>query len=362
MISHSERYDPQKYLFQQLLELIGIEALLEKIRISPQTQDGMEYIHCPLSRIDDTEVVARRGYPGARLRNVICRKCGLIYINPRMTPEAYQRFYEEEFFEYLDPFNRPGYVKDIYGAKDDAIHSPTETIVLPFIIDHIQNGAKILDVGAGFGNLLYLLQKHKGCEVHGLEPGDRARQISEEIMGIRLSAKTVEEFIDGKGGEKYDFIIMNQTLEHLLGPLSVLKELSNYFLADDGLIFIGVPNAYNPSTPMSIFFQVAHTFSYTPYTLGLLAEQANLKIVKLSDPHSPVMQALLASRDSVHDAVSPELLHFGRDWREVASIFRRRRFWNVTRGISAKFLRMTVGEPATMRLKAWFDGVTGFKY
>ena len=155
---------------------------------------------------------------------------------------------------------------------------------------------------------------------------------------------------------------MNQTLEHLLDPLWVLKELGSRLLVRDGQIYIGVPNVYNPSTPMSIFFQVAHTYNFTPYTLGLQAEQANLSVVGISDPHSYPMHALLALRDSVHEAVSPELLHYGKDWREVASIFRRRRFWNVTRGISAKFMRMTVGEQETMRLKAWFDGVTEFKY
>lgn len=354
----------QLFLWQLLLDVAGIEALHERLAGGPGIGRNMEYIRCPLCGADDPAVLARRAHPGVRLRNVICKQCGLIYINPRMNQDGYREFYTSEgFFEYLDPFHRPseGYRQDILQTTDDNADTPTKRRVLPFLIDYVPNGGRVLDVGAGFGNLLYLLRKQKGCEVYGLEPGAKLREIARELMGITLWPNAVEEYLAKPSDLRFDMIILNQTFEHLLEPLQVLQGLARR-LAPEGVVYIGVPNAFNPSVHMSVFYQVPHTFNYTPHTMKRIGERARLKIIKISDPTAYPLHVLLARQDARYPAVSPDLLRYGADWSEVAHILRRKRVHNVVRGSAGKVLRTILGGRRAEAIKQRVDALMHYRY
>src|SRR3989344_4383934 len=54
-------------------------------------------VPCAVCEGDDFEVLAEKDMHGLRITTVVCRACGLIQTNPRMTKETAAAFYKEEF-------------------------------------------------------------------------------------------------------------------------------------------------------------------------------------------------------------------------------------------------------------------------
>jgi SAM-dependent methyltransferase len=277
-----------------------------------------------------------------------------------MTREGYERFYREDFFNYLNPFSRPAYVQEIEQTTDDAIVTPTKAKLIPYLLPYVPEKARVLDVGAGFGQVLYLLGKMKGIDGTGLEPDPFSRQIAAEKMGVTLSPETVEEFLAGTH-EPYDLIVLNQTFEHLLEPLQTLQGLAK-ILKPDGVIYIGVPNAWNPQIPMPLFYQVAHTYNYTPHTLAQFAEQAGLFLTHVRDPDGYPLEVIMAQKGSVHPVVSPERIVQGSDWKELKSRLYTKKMKGMIRGLAKKILAPFMGRSATQKLRERIDRLTGYRY
>jgi len=318
-------------------------------------------IPCPLCGGFNDYILARSGYPGIKVINVICRECGLVRINPRPSHSWYERFYKEEFFNYLDPYNRPAYIEELEQTKNENYITPTKKFILPFIRDYIPRNGNVLDIGAGFGQTLYLIKKEKNANVVGVEPDPYSRQIASQQIGIELLEYGVDEFLI-KNKSEFDFIILSQTFEHLLDPLSILKNLAR-ILKKDGVIFVGVPNTYNPLVPINLFFQIAHTFNYTPYTMKKFADYAGLKIIRMKNPRTePGLEVLLAHKKSLYSEIPKADLEIGSDWKEVVSILRRKKLWNVTRGAVKRVFNLFFGKHFTEKIKTIVDQIINYRY
>lgn len=93
---------------------------------------------------------------------------------------------------------------------------------------------KLLDLGAGTGDFL-LRAKKRGWEVTGVEPGEGARELSDQ-KGIKLlsDAETL-------ASDSFDVITMWHVLEHVPDLEEQIMELQR-LLKKDGLLIIAVPN------------------------------------------------------------------------------------------------------------------------
>lgn len=321
-----------------------------------------ESVPCPLcdTGTQNDYVLATVGYPGIPVQNVICKGCGLIRINPRMTPEGYEAFYKEDFFEYLNPYSRPAYVEEIERTTDDSFETATKRRILPYIRDYVKEGGHVLDIGAGFGQILYLLSKEKGVTTVGIEPDPFSRNVAKEKIGIELIDTTVEAFLQ-ESTERFDFIYMDQVFEHLLTPLESLRGLGE-LLTPEGVIYISVPNAWNPQIPMEIFYQLAHTYNYTPSTITAFAERAGLKVVSLRDPESYALEVLLARPESSYPAEERKNLVQGAVWSDTKNRLQRKAFLNKIRGIAKRTLTAVGGTRVTEQVRHAIDRLIGYRY
>ena len=67
----------------------------------------------------------------------------------------------------------------------------------------VDQGARVLDIGCGFGEKL-LPFKENGCEVIGIEPSQHRAKHCREHLGIDCRDISVEEIADHFGDEKFD--------------------------------------------------------------------------------------------------------------------------------------------------------------
>jgi len=100
-----------------------------------------------------------------------------------------------------------------------------------FISKQKPENIKVLDFGAGFGDSL-IIAKDLGYDAYAYEYSFERIKILEE-KGIRT--------IDKKSKIKFDFIIVNQILEHIAYPMAVLEKIKSK-LNISGLVYIAVPN------------------------------------------------------------------------------------------------------------------------
>ena len=90
-----------------------------------------------------------------------------------------------------------------------------------------------LEIGAGYGYLLYLLKKEGAKDILGLEPGKEGIEGSKKY-GVPF----MHDFFPSQSLKKdFDFIFSYAVLEHIENPLFILKEIYKK-LNDKGMTFI----------------------------------------------------------------------------------------------------------------------------
>lgn len=96
---------------------------------------------------------------------------------------------------------------------------------------------KILDIGAGTGAFLQVMQKSE-WEVTGLEPDETARENAKKLYGLSLQPS--EELFNLKA-ETFDAITLWHVLEHVHELHEYMDQLKK-LLKPTGCLFIAIPN------------------------------------------------------------------------------------------------------------------------
>jgi SAM-dependent methyltransferase len=116
--------------------------------------EGLSYVICNLCSRDDSEFLAvQRGF-----RIVRCRRCGLVYVNPRPAAEALPAFYAAYHSR---------------GGKDEASWERLMARVFrdsAEIFDSSETEPRrLLDIGCGFGGFIALMRR-RGWDAEGIDP------------------------------------------------------------------------------------------------------------------------------------------------------------------------------------------------
>jgi len=134
----------------------------------------------------------------------------------------------------------------------------------------------LLEIGSGSGAFLSLANK-KFRKVVGIELDLNAQRF------LKNKNLNVFETLSDLENSKFDVIVMFHVLEHLLDPVSFLKELKNY-LNEGGKIVIEVPNVddslvklYNIEEFKNFYFCSAHVSYFSSVTLKNCVTKAGLK-------------------------------------------------------------------------------------
>ena len=131
----------------------------------------------------------------------------------------------------------------------------------------IRPGSRVLDLGAGPGVLGRYLVEALGCTVDGVEYNPEA--VAEAAPWYRrLECADLESIslTECFAGQRYDFILCADILEHLRQPGAVLAQLPD-LLAPNGRVLLSVPNAAYAGLIAEL---LAGDFRYRPE--GLLDE------------------------------------------------------------------------------------------
>lgn len=124
-----------------------------------------------------------------------------------------------------------------YGAKPDTYYENDRPEMLRFVPS---TAKRTLELGCGSGGFSAALKGEGPRECWGIELDNRAAQAASQRLDRVIAGEAtavMPELPDGY----FDCIIMNDVLEHLTDPFSLLRDLHGK-LRSDGVIVASVPN------------------------------------------------------------------------------------------------------------------------
>jgi 2-polyprenyl-3-methyl-5-hydroxy-6-metoxy-1,4-benzoquinol methylase len=235
---------------------------------------------------------------------VQCKRCSLVYLNPRPTLGDLDQIYPPNYHAYEFSQESFGFVY--------RVRQRLEAKRLLSYCKGLRSGAKIVDIGAGDGFHLELLQKFgdRSWQLEGVEPSERA-VLAARNKGLQVHQGTVQEVNLAQGS--YDLALMIATIEHVDDPAAVLRSVRS-LLKPGGRIVIITDNTDTLDFKLSKarhwggYHFPRHWNLFNRNTMRNLARKIDLEIVELDTIVSPV-NWVYSIRNALVDGGAPRWIY-----------------------------------------------------
>jgi len=204
------------------------------------------------------------------LHFVECSDCRLIFANPMPSIET---VIEGNRVLNIHHVSR-GTLSQYRGGKE-----------LTVFLKSIKPEGIMLDVGCAEGFLLLGVEENSNWKAEGVDIIESAVDFAKKRLGIKVYLGTLESLKNAE--EKYDFIRLNNVIEHVQDPVKFLK-IANKLLKKGGLIYCSTPNGFQDGAVLKeankrsikINLLENHFFYYHPKTLSEIFKSCGFKIKK----------------------------------------------------------------------------------
>ena len=249
----------------------------------------LEHVTCNLCGSDEYSVrYIKDGY------NIVqCNKCDLVYINPRLTQEAINQLYDENYFlgEGFDKSIQ--YQKEFDELSNKIDLSDWDASSIKELLDTDEQKPKLLDIGCGMGLFLWKAME-AGFDVEGIELSPFAADFVRS-KGINVRDKSIYE--EKLPGNHYDAISMKEVIEHLPDPKAALKNICDS-LKPGGVLFMTTGNYACPERKLRgkdwfYFMPEGHIYVFSNKTMTKYLKQIGFSKVMVTNQGDLLMNMLL---------------------------------------------------------------------
>jgi 2-polyprenyl-3-methyl-5-hydroxy-6-metoxy-1,4-benzoquinol methylase len=175
--------------------------------------------------------VGTRDRDGSALQTAMCIACGHVFSNPPPTLEAMAAYYRDRYRTDYKGVRTPK-LKHVLRAGHRALER------LDRIRAFVPPSARVLDIGAGGGEFVYLLGR-AGYDAIGVEPNVGYADYARAAYDIDMRPGTLESAqIDAAS---FDVVTLHHVLEHVIDPHGALGRIAAW-LQPRGSVIIEVPN------------------------------------------------------------------------------------------------------------------------
>ena len=225
---------------------------------------------CPLCNSNDLTEVSNIDRNGNPLKTDMCQSCGHVFSNPPPKRKDLELFYKKNY--------RADYKGTLHPKKKHILRSGQRAIErYKQIKPYLENKDKILEIGSGSGEFLFLLQE-KGYTIKGVEPNVGFAEFSRKNYNLDILVDKLEKVSIERS--QWDFIFLYHVLEHLLDPIESLKHISG-MLSQDGFLNLEVPNIEAKFHSPKRLFHFAHLHNFSLEGLVFSLNKANLGVIKI---------------------------------------------------------------------------------
>ena len=217
----------------------------------------------------------RYGYPA---RASCCGRCGLVFLNPVMTPDAYSHFYESVYRPLVSAYH--GRQIDAQTVQDEQrpYAGHLSASLRPF--QEQLRGRTLLDVGGSTGVVAGRLADDLGLHATVLDPSP-AELAQARQRGLETVAGFVEDFEPGP--RRFGFVTLCQTVDHLLDVGRSLAKIRDW-LEDDGFFFVDIVDfraAYLRHLSVEEAVKIDHPYYLTESTMHAYLARAGFEVAQV---------------------------------------------------------------------------------
>ena len=252
--------------------------------------------NCPIcNRPDEVVQLAElRGTESSSMGTALCMRCLHCFQNRRPDATWLAGYYRHQWDERG---------RDQIGL-DPAVTKAGDTEVFDYCHGVVGPGARVLDVGCGFGEKLLPFKKH-GCEVIGIEPSEHRADYCSQRMGIDCRCIGIEEIIDHFGDEKFDLIYSSHVLEHVSDPVGFLQNVRSV-LEEGGLLYLAVPNILGTFLPW-VFHFAPHISLFSRHSLHRMLAGEGFDVISSVESRELKVLARVSQSIEVPSGVDDDL-------------------------------------------------------
>ena len=235
-----------------------------------------ERVVCALCGRDEAELLYEGqdrayGVPG-RFPIVECQHCGLVYLNPRPTPQSIGRYYPLDY----EPYRKaPGEAR----MKIQRFHQRLKLRNRCLVVNRFRNPGRLLDVGCATGTFLAEMKRYGDWHVRGVELNPAAARYATEELGLDVFNGRLWEADFPEG--QFDVVTMWDVLEHVHDPRRTLAEIHRV-LKPGGALICSVPNLDSLDARLFGRFWIGldaprHLYVYSRRTLAAMLRAGGLE-------------------------------------------------------------------------------------
>ncbi|MBL6933136.1 MAG: class I SAM-dependent methyltransferase [Rhodospirillales bacterium] len=232
--------------------------------------------------------------------NYICPGCGVVSSQPELTDEALAEHYNSTYRHSRDAIKVNG--KDIDSPIDMTVGGRSMARVRNFHDVITANAGKlagvvpekddlVIDFGAYQGMFLHGVKLLWDCRCLAYDYSQNGINFAKDFLGFELS-KIADDIYTDTFDEKAKFATMIHSLEHLREPVQFLGHMRNDILADDGYLYIEVPNLYGIT-----LCDPLHFFTYSSESLIRLLNLSGFEVLEMRTSGFPVTVEFTAHND-----------------------------------------------------------------
>ncbi len=251
------------------------------------TTKGIEHVCCNLCGADDTAVRYHMpvrddqlGDYGQDVWNIVqCRRCGLIYTNPRPDAAALATYYTfANEWDYQ-------FVQDWFIENAD-LQRPTWQRYLRVMRQYVPSG-KLLDVGCGAGTFLLEAQQ-AGYEVYGQEVSPYFAEYGRAAHNLHIYKGELESL--DLAANTFDITTAFDVIEHHPDPRQLLQQM-HHLLKPGGLVVISTHDIGNYYARLygarwRYLNPVGHLVYFTRQTLQTMLRQTGFQVLQVGGIHT----------------------------------------------------------------------------
>ena len=229
----------------------------------------LETIRCPLCGSGSTSIIHIR----KPFQIVLCKDCGLSYLNPRLKEHVMHSVYEvREYFS----------AGDMTGYRDYTFQEKSLRITFRSFLAKLKRlgfaSGRLLEVGCGYG---YFLDEARDFfpSLFGTELSSEAASLAQKLPAVSIWTGDINSL--PMGWSNFDVVVAINVIEHIYSPLEFLISLKQR-LRSDGRIVLATPDfgSYWPKIlgdKWPSFKIPEHVVFYNTKNLRLLLERAGFR-------------------------------------------------------------------------------------
>ena len=246
-----------------------------------------------------------------------CLRCGLVFLNPVMQPEAYSHFYMDVYRPLVSAYH--GRLIDAASIQDE--QREYAAACGDFMETRLREaGSKtLLDIGGSTGVVAHALKERFGLEATVIDPAPMEIDVARGL-GLHTITGFVEEY--DSGGETYDLIILCQTVDHLLDVQLSLSKIRN-LLSPNGLFFVDIVDfraAYRRNKSIVGAVKIDHPYYLVEDTMTAYLRRNGFKILAVNYAADHLHIGYLCALGAGEPDALPDPEHVAAQWREIRSI------------------------------------------